>query len=476
MSPSPASDGQSVSEEYEESGGEGWPPLSPLDAASLLPGFPVDALPQWLGAYVESVSVPTQTPVDLASMLCLPVIATPLAKRVTVVVRSDWSEPVNVYTATALGSGERKSAVFRHMAAPVEQHERALIDQWKQAGAQGPSPRLVADDVTQEALASLMAEQGGRMSILSPEGGIFEILAGRYTEGRPNIEVFLKGHSGDTLRVDRKSRPPEFVPDAALTLGLAIQPGVINGLATSPKFRDRGLLARILYSMPTSKVGTRDVNPPPIPDHLRDTYLANVATMFKLAACELHLSDDALTELHAHMTDLEPRLGPAGDLHHIADWANKLTGAVVRIAALFHVCEHLTDPAATTISADTLGRATHVGNYLLEHALAVFDAMGTDPQTEAAKKVLVWIGAQHLDEFSQRDAHQALRGTFKKVGDLIPVLAFLVEHGYLRQEPQPKQDGSGRPPSPRYRVHPHAHNPQKSQYANPPGASRDAGA
>ncbi len=72
-------------------------------------------------------------------------------------------------------------------------------------------PRLIADDVTTEAAASLLAEQGGRLAVLSAEGGIFSTLAGRYSGGVPSLEVFLKGHAGDLLRVDRKGRPAEHV-------------------------------------------------------------------------------------------------------------------------------------------------------------------------------------------------------------------------------------------------------------------------
>src|SRR5664280_164192 len=82
-------------------------------------------------------------------------------------------------------------------------------------------PRLVADDVTPEAAASLLAEQGGRLAVLSAEGGIFATMAGRYSGGVPALEVFLKGHAGDLLRVDRKARPAEHVAAPALTLGLA---------------------------------------------------------------------------------------------------------------------------------------------------------------------------------------------------------------------------------------------------------------
>ena len=74
-------------------------------------------------------------------------------------------------------------------------------------------PRLVADDVTPEAAGTLLAEQNGRLGILSAEGGILGIIAGRYNNNIPNMDIWLKGHSGDPIRIDRKGRPPEYIPN-----------------------------------------------------------------------------------------------------------------------------------------------------------------------------------------------------------------------------------------------------------------------
>ena len=71
-------------------------------------------------------------------------------------------------------------------------------------------PRLLADDVTAEAVASLLADYG-RMVVMSTEAGIFEAMAGRYFRGVPNLGVYLKSYSGDTLHVDRRTRPSEHV-------------------------------------------------------------------------------------------------------------------------------------------------------------------------------------------------------------------------------------------------------------------------
>ena len=133
-------------------------------------------------------------------------------------------------------------------------------------------PRLVADDVTPEAAASLLAEQGGRLAVLSAEGGIFTTMSGRYSGGVPSLEVFLKGHAGDLLRVDRKGRPAEHVPAPALTLGLALQPEVLRDIARLPGFRGRGLLARILYSLPENTVGRRRIGAAAVPAAVSHAY------------------------------------------------------------------------------------------------------------------------------------------------------------------------------------------------------------
>ncbi|MEW8331608.1 MAG: DUF3987 domain-containing protein, partial [Candidatus Thiodiazotropha sp.] len=128
-----------------------------------------------------------------------------------------------------------------------------------------PTPlRLVADDVTPEKLASLLAENDGKMAIVSAEGGIFESIAGRYSNGIPNLDVILKGHAGDNLRVDRIGRESELIDSPALTIGLTVQPEVLKGLATKPGFRDRGLIGRFWLVMPPSMTGRRKIETQPI--------------------------------------------------------------------------------------------------------------------------------------------------------------------------------------------------------------------
>jgi replicative DNA helicase len=492
-------------------GERGWEPPIPFGVAAGLPEFPMEVLPGWLGDYVAAVATATQTPPDLAGMLALAVLATVAAGAVEVQPRPGWREPLCLFVAVGMDAGARKSSVFTALTRPVAEFERdqaaaalpaitetatlrriadqaaahaeaaagkAPASQQEEARAEAiaraaeaaslvvpPVPRWLVDDATPEALAGLLAAYG-RIALLSPEGDVFDQMAGRYNQhAGPNLGVYLKGHAGDLLKVDRRGRPPEYVPRPCLTIGLAVQPEVLRGLASRPGFGGRGLLARFLYSLPASLVGRRQPGAPPVPQAVADRYaleLQALAASLTVPAGDgrptvLTLDPDAGEELLAFEHDLEPRLAAdTGDLAHLAGWAAKLAGATCRIAALLHLASHLRDGWAQPIAADTLAGAVQLAGYLVDHARAVFDLMGADPRTEDARWLLDWTTRTGQAHFTRRDAHHAApRGRFPKATDLDPVLALLEEHGWLRRvdadSPGPK---GGRPPSPRFLVNP----------------------
>ena len=144
-------------------------------------------------------------------------------------------------------------------------------------------PRFVADDVGPEKAAAIMAEQGGRLAILSAEGGPFVTLAGRYAR-EPNLDFFPKSWNGDLIRVDRIGRPPDHIPCPALTLGLAVQPEVLKQIFGRPGLDVRGLLARVLYSMPPNTVGHRRIRTTPVPPDVSGRYERTVDMLVRTFA------------------------------------------------------------------------------------------------------------------------------------------------------------------------------------------------
>jgi hypothetical protein len=486
----------------------GWPDPAPLTQVRAVPAFPIAALPTWTRAKVEAVAHDTQTPVDLAATLALACLSTAAGGKVRIMVRPEvrWSEPVNLYTVAALPPGSRKSPVFSSMTEPISEVERALaekllpeiitlrvdkraaedqagraadqlakasIDQMESARYEAHSaalaaaaivvpaePQLFVDDITPESLASMIADQGGAIAGLSAESEIFNVIAGRYS-GTPNLNVFLKGHAGDAMRVNRQSRAAETVERPALTLGICTQPGALAEFAAIPGANDRGLLARFLFTIPESNIGQRETEPQPADPtaHLAwDAKLkALILSMRDLAEpIALTLSPQADALRQAVSADYEVMMAEGGRLAGMRDWASKAVGTMARIAGLLHLAEHLTDGFDRPISFETMASAQALIDYYTDHALAVFDLMSTDPATARARALWDWVERTGTVRFTARDAFTALsRPKFPKMADLEPALAVLEQHGYLRRLPvAPTGPRGGRPPTAVYETNP----------------------
>ncbi len=131
------------------------------------------------------------------------------------------------------------------------------------------------------------------MSFASSEGGFFDALVRYQQSGVSNQDWLLKAHSGDPLRIDRKGRPPESVDQPLATLALTAQPYVLERIDARGEFRGKGLLARVLFSLPTSLVGRRDSLPPSVPEQLIQRYEGLVGDLSQVAGNHKLLLDDA---------------------------------------------------------------------------------------------------------------------------------------------------------------------------------------
>lgn len=500
-----------------------WEPPVPFSADGL-PSFPVDALPKPLADYVSEVAAVKQVPVDLPAMMSLAVTAAAGAGRCEVQIGGDgYTEPLNIYQASFMEPGSRKSSALAAMAYPLREAEREKVKELepqiaaarerlaiherrleilrnKVAKEQNEDecrvlmneiegmteepplmpvqPYYLTEDVTPERMAGLLAEQKGVMAILSAEGGLFGMLAGRYSPNA-NIDIFLKGHSGEDYRVDRIGRPSEFIPKATLTLGLTVQPDILRSLAQSQEFRGRGLIARFLFSLPNSLVGTRlSQKGRSIDPQAERRYSRAIRSILDLptAATEdnpgarhpLLITGDAWDVWAAGADDVERRQADGGDLAGIRDWASKLAGAVARIAGGFHLIQEATSgtPWAKPICAETVAAAWRIGHcYLIPHALAVFGQMGADPNQALAYKLLGFVQGQGWltqrqaspnkladDQFSLYECQRAYQTASKDA--LKSALEVLRERNYIRPDEAVRSTNRGRPKGETYRVNP----------------------
>ncbi len=452
---------------------------------SKLPLFPVECLPPALQNYARAIADSKQVSVDMAAVACLAMVSLAVHGKVLVNPKPGWIEPVNLYAVIVALPSDRKSPTLQAVSAPVYDYVKAEnerrapeIDRYQteknvlvssinkmlesiskpsnksltvadvmekkrelaELEKEAVHPlRLMADDVTPEKLIDLMADNAGKMAIVSSEGGIFDIIAGRYND-KLNMDVFLKAYSGDPVMIDRKAGPSKHIDHPALTILLMTQPKVLMSVMGNGEFRGRGFLARFLYSIPKSIVGTRKYDTPDIPYSAKEAYRVLLTSLLSMPDTDnpplIRFSPEAYEISKKFFEELEPRL--IDDLEEIEDWAGKFHGQIMRIAALLHCCRYTKDAESFPISGETILQAQTIGNYFLEHAKAAFDIMGmAEPQEEKdAKYILKRLDTIEGDNTSVSklfDLCQKKKGL--KTMDLFrPGLDVLISRGYIYTE------------------------------------------
>ncbi len=195
--------------------------------------------------------------------------------------------------------------------------------------------------------------------------------------------------------------------------------------------------------MCNSKIGCREVSPPPIPDEVKFKYMTFIdSALSKPLSGVIHLSLEADDIRKIFQAQVEVKLGDEWD--YLRDWAGKLVGATLRIAALIHASEVQGDPTATPISIDVMARAIAIARCLSAHAEVCYQIMGADKAQEDAKNLLKKIEKPGQDEISKRDLFNICKGRFKRVELMVPALQVLSDMGYLKEV---EQKTKGRPTS-----------------------------
>jgi len=488
---------------------EQWPELIPLTEGTVA-GFPIHAIPAVVRGYIQQLAEFTQTPVDLAAGMWMAASAICLQKRFVVQPVRGWKEQLSLFFMGVMEPANRKSAVVSDIASPLRRWEATELDRMGPAIRAAKSaaevrikqrarlvddaakaldgndremlvrelqhldeeisadpipvePRLLADDITPENLATKMSQNHGRMGVLTAEGDLFDIMSGRYS-GNPNLGIFLKGHAGDEVRVDRGNRPSELIQSPALSLGFCVQPEVLRGLMEQKRFRGRGMLGRNLYSIPESTLGRRKITPAEVDVQGRADYESLMRTLLEIRTPEddrgewkarvLNLSASATEAFTEFRERMEVSLGEFGELGTISDWAGKLPGAVARIAGIFHVVDHARFcEIPDEISGDTMESAIQVGEYFISHAEVAFAIMGRDESTAMAEHILRTIQKSDWQDFTRQQLHQLVRRRVNTPDELDLPLRKLSDHGFIRLVPQQRK-GAGRKPSPRFEVNP----------------------
>ena len=460
-------------------------PFKPLKpSADSLPPFPIDCLPSRLRSYVEAVAIHTQTPMDMAAGAALGVLAACLQGKVKVEGNIGHYEQTSLYIFLIAPPGSRKSAVIHAMTAAIEDYEQKYNEGNKTAMRRNKQEReslqrdinrltrqlevkydtltelelqhtqdklaelpeikplqIFTDDCTSESMIRLLRDNHGRMSLISAEGGAFDNIVGRYTK-KPNLDVWLKGICGDTIRVDRINREPDYIRNPALSMIISAQPGVLSELMQSSLLDGRGFLARLFYINIPSAAMPKSFRSAPIPATIREDYDNLIFHLLDLSENEpitLHLAPEAINQMDELCHSVEAYL--RNEHRDMREWGSKYIGLVLRTAGLLHIAAD----GAGDIQTETVENAIRIGSYAFHHALYAYSILGADETVEKALHVVTKLRKLSVTSISRSDLYKKCRGRFfRDAKEMEPALNLLEQHGYIWLD-VPAYSGVGRP-------------------------------
>lgn len=460
-------------------------PFKPLKpSADSLPPFPIDCLPSRLRNYVEAVAIHTQTPMDMAAGAALGVLAACLQGKVKVEGNIGHYEQTSLYIFLIAPPGSRKSAVIHAMTAAIEDYEQKYNEGNKTAMRRNKQEReslqrdinrltrqlevkydtltelelqhtqdklvelpeikplqIFTDDCTSESMIRLLKDNHGRMALISAEGGAFDNIVGRYTK-KPNLDVWLKGICGDTIRVDRINREPDYIRNPALSMIISAQPGVLRELMQSSLLDGRGFLARLFYINIPSAAMPKSFRSAPIPATIREDYDHLIFHLLNLSENEpitLHLAPEAINQMDELCHSVEAYL--RNEHRDMREWGSKYIGLVLRTAGLLHIAAD----GAGDIQTEMVENAIRIGSYAFHHALYAYSILGADETVEKALHVVTKLRKLSVTSISRSDLYQKCRGRFfRDAKEMEPALNLLEQHGYIWLD-VPAYSGVGRP-------------------------------
>ena len=462
--------------------------------------FPIACFPKIMKDYVEAVAEHTQTPIDMSAVAVLAVVSNAIQGKYEIESKKGHKEPVNIYCMEVAKPSERKSPVTNTTTKPIRTYEKVKNEEMKLIIAKQQSElrikkaritkletsgkienieeierlqaeireleenqikplRFIADNTTLEALTSLLADNDGKISIISAEGGLFDILNGQYNNSKSSVSIdtLLKSYSGEEIRVDRKGRESEYIAKPTMTIFLAVQEIVLEKFMSNDIFRGRGLNARFLYCIPTSKVGARKYRTEEISSIVEEEYNKIIYKLLDLPNEKeptiLKFSIEADNELETFYNWIEPQL--KNELEFMGDWAGKLFGTWLRIAGILHCMEYSNIDSGCLVSVDTVKKAIIISKYFLEHAKYSYMLVGMDKDTQKAKHILKQLKNQDKMSLKRSEIVILCRSKgIEKKDDIIIALDILSEYGYISKQEAIERKGAGRKPDIVYELNP----------------------
>lgn len=425
---------------------QNWPDPQPIAGATTSEAYPLNALPETIGAAVSEVQSFVQAPIPLVAGSAIAGASMAIQHAFDVERANRLRGPSSCYLLAIAGSGERKTALDRYFTSAVtewqaEQAEQlktdlarfesakvaweigrqACIDRIKAAAKKQQDtsrlehdlseieldqperprvPYILRGDETPESLAHVLRFDWPSAGIVSSEAGI---VFGSHGMGADsvmrNLSLLNVLWDGGEHRIGRRSKESFTVRGARLTMALQVQPETLRHFfdKNGDLARGTGFMARFLICAPESTQGTRFYRDPPDTWPALDRFNARVRELLDqlpeldrdgaLDPQAMTLSPSAKSAWIDFHDVIESELRHGGELFDVRDVASKTADNAARLACLFHVFDGSTGP----ITRDAMRSGSRIAAWHLAEARRFFEAVIVPPRIQDAIDLQDWM-------------------------------------------------------------------------------------
>lgn len=240
------------------------------------------------------------------------------------------------------------------------------------------SPEILATDTTAEALSNLMERTGETAGIFSDEADFLKILAGLYNRGTAgNLQLPLTAYDGAPFSRLR-GKGTMFLSRPLLSICLYAQPTLYEEIRSNSELQGRGLVGRLLFCVPQSMAGKRDVRKCVRIDKEAETAYCDLLGGFldtpqqpESTISKIPWEHDAAEEMLDYLQTVEDSMNDGNPMEQAKDYASKAGGVVLRIAGVLHML--WTQDPTKPVSVETARRAKELHMYFFSEKMEAME-------------------------------------------------------------------------------------------------------
>lgn len=412
----------------------------PFDAESPPTQWPTDAMPAAMQQAAAAIAYHVQAPEAVTAFAVLGAVAHLAQGMANAEGAKGDAMPCSLFTLALLGSGDRKSACFKHATIPISNAEiKARIEHKqivaeldreakarKKAGEQNPAtkpadPRTIyGGDSTVEAIARDFV-QGSKPALTwaTDEGGI--VFGGHSLKSETRLAAMgMFTRLFDGSGIDR-SRVTEGIGSGfrfhiRFGMFLSCQPIAAREALADPLMQGQGLLPRFLLCAPDSLAGTRiesleRLEARPIADSRIQAYWGGLQCLMhqppqtdddgNLSGLPIVRQDEEAKAVWlAYYNRIELMQGADGEFANLRPFAGRSAEHASRLATVFAVWRCTIEGFPLQVTADDMRGAVSIAEYSLMEWQRHLTTCRLTPRERDAQTLLAWLQGKAWHQFT----------------------------------------------------------------------------